>query len=190
MNSTHGARTSHRDTLLDALQSIIMESGVQEVTLDSVAARAGVTKGGLIYHFKSKEALLLALTERLRAQVDAYCVDPQENPQDSVRKFLIARINYAFNMNAQEKKLMANLLMATGSYPSLLGPVKSMYDAGTGELALMEDSAGLALSVWTALDGFVLLEMLNIRHFSALEKQQMQAALITLVEQQLTRPRD
>ena len=184
MASAHGARTSNRDTLLDALESIISEGSVHDVTLDGVAARAGITKGGLIYHFKSKEALLHALMERMRTRLDAYCVDPAADPQLAIKKFLIARIHYAFAMGQQEKKIMANLLAATSTYPSLLGPVKSMYDSRAGDLASAAGGAGLALSVWTALDGFVMLEMLNIRHFSDPEKQQMKAALIALVEQQ------
>ena len=36
-------------------------------SLDAVAARAGVSKGGLLYHFPSKSALFDALTDRLRA---------------------------------------------------------------------------------------------------------------------------
>ncbi|MYN25316.1 TetR/AcrR family transcriptional regulator [Duganella levis] len=190
MTPAHGARTSNRDALLDVLESIISEGSVHDVTLDGVAARAGITKGGLIYHFKSKEALLHALVERMRAKVDAYCVDPKAEPRSAIKKFLIARINYAFTMGAQEKKIMANLLAAASTYPSLLVPVKSMYDSRSGDLAQVAESAGLALSVWTALDGFVMLEMLNIRHFSDLEKQQMQAALIGLVEQQFAAPRD
>ena len=79
---------------------------------------------------------------------------------------------------------MANLLAAASTYPSLMGPVRTMYDSGLDGLARVADTAGLALSVWTALDGFVLLEMLGVRHFSALEKEQMQATLLMLVEQQ------
>lgn len=188
MASTTGARVSNRDALLDVLESLVAEGSVHDVTLDGVAARAGITKGGLIYHFKSKEALLLGLIERMRARVDAHCVDPTLSPQQALKKFLIARIHYAFAMGAQEKKIMANLLAAASSYPSLLEPVKSMYDNGTGHMASLADSAGLALSVWTALDGFVMLEMLNIRHFSETERQQMQDTLIALVERQFTAP--
>jgi AcrR family transcriptional regulator len=188
MTPTNGARVSNRDALLDVLESLIAEGSVHDVTLDGVAARAGITKGGLIYHFKSKEALLHGLVERMRAQLDSYCVDPGLDPQQALRKFLIARINYAFAMGAREKKIMANLLAAASSYPSLLEPVKSMYDNGTGNLASLAESAGLALSVWTALDGFVLLEMLNIRHFSTQERQQMQDTLIALVERQFMAP--
>lgn len=178
------ARLSNRDTLLDVLEAIMSEGSVHDVTLDRVAALAGITKGGLIYHFKSKEALLHALVERMRIRLEAFCVDPTLDPRVALKMFLFARINYAFAMPAKEKKVMANLLAAASTYPSLMGPVHTMYDSGIEGLERIADAAGLALSVWTALDGFVLLEMLNIRHFSALEKQQMQKTLHMLVEAQ------
>ena len=183
MTTAHGARASNRDALLDALEHIISEGSVHGVTLDGVAARAGITKGGLIYHFKSKEMLLHALVERMRMRLDAHCVDPDMSPRLALRKFLIARIHYAFALSAQEKKVMANLLAAASSYPALMAPVKAMYEGGIEGLARVEGTAGMALSVWTALDGFVLLEMLGVRHFSATEKEQMKANLLLQVEQ-------
>jgi len=183
MTSTHSVRASNRNALLDALETLITEGSVHDVTLDGVAALAGVTKSGLIYHFKSKEALLGALVERMRANLDSYCFDDEADPRLALKKFLLGRISFAFGISDAQKKLMANLLAAASSYPAVLKPVKSMYDAGTTDLARVADSAGIGLTVWTTLDGLVLLEMLNLRHFSDAEKQQMQATLVAMVEQ-------
>ena len=51
--------------LLDAASAVIRRDGAQALTLDAVAAEAGVSKGGLLYHFKSKRELLDALVRRL-----------------------------------------------------------------------------------------------------------------------------
>lgn len=183
MNPPYGARSSNRDALLNALESILAEGGVHLVTLEEVAARAGVTKGGLIYHFKSKEALLVGLVERMYARLEARCAPPGADP-GSLKHFLIARIHYAFSLSEAEKRLMGSLLVASSTYPGVMGPVRRMYESGTEALARFRDSAGVGLSVWTTLDGFVLLEMLNIRRFTEQEKQQMQATLLAMVEQQ------
>ena len=42
-----------------------MPRGVPGLTLEAAARGAGVSKGGLLYHFASKEALLAALLARL-----------------------------------------------------------------------------------------------------------------------------
>jgi len=59
---------STRDRLLDAFERLLVGEGSRAATLDAVAAAAGVSKGGLLYHFGSKEALVEGMVERLRAQ--------------------------------------------------------------------------------------------------------------------------
>lgn len=56
---------SARDALLDAYRAILLEDGQRATTLSAVAARAGVSKGGLLYHFTSKETLAEGLIARL-----------------------------------------------------------------------------------------------------------------------------
>lgn len=54
-----------RERILNAGYAIAAESGTAAVTLEAVAARAGVSKGGLLYHFASKEALVAGLVDGL-----------------------------------------------------------------------------------------------------------------------------
>jgi AcrR family transcriptional regulator len=58
------ARASRRAALLDAAVLVIRRDGAQRLTLDAVAAEAGVSKGGVLYHFASKRALIDGLLER------------------------------------------------------------------------------------------------------------------------------
>ena len=41
----------------------------QSLTLDAVGAATGVSKGGVLYHFPTKEALVAALVEQLSSRV-------------------------------------------------------------------------------------------------------------------------
>jgi AcrR family transcriptional regulator len=54
-----------RDAVLDAFEELLIDVGERAATLDAVAKRAGVSKGGLLYHFPNKEALIAATLERL-----------------------------------------------------------------------------------------------------------------------------
>lgn len=62
---------SKREAILDAYLDEIVDRGVGSVTLESVATRAGVSKGGLLYHFPSKQALTDGVAQRLRDYTDA-----------------------------------------------------------------------------------------------------------------------
>ena len=54
-----------RAQLLEAAAHVTIERGLGGLTLDLVARRAGVSKGGLIHHFASKQALIEGLFNEL-----------------------------------------------------------------------------------------------------------------------------
>ena len=66
-----GKSAATRDRLLDAARQILVERGAGHLTLDAVAELAGVSKGGLLYHFPSKPALIEGLAQRLREYTSA-----------------------------------------------------------------------------------------------------------------------
>ena len=70
---THRTRDSERtkETILIAAERLIAEKGVHALTLDEVAARGSVSKGGLLHHFASKRALIDGLAARMIALYDA-----------------------------------------------------------------------------------------------------------------------
>jgi len=72
---------SARDRVLDAYETLLIEAGPAAATLDAVAAAAQVSKGGLLYHFASKDALAAGLLQRLRersaADADAIRTAPE-----------------------------------------------------------------------------------------------------------------
>jgi AcrR family transcriptional regulator len=68
-NQTRSERT--RDAALQAALTIIARDGAAKLTLDAIARESGISKGGLMYQFRSKEAVLTALLERQTAEVAA-----------------------------------------------------------------------------------------------------------------------
>lgn len=61
---------SARDRILDSFEAILSTNGERSATLDAVAAHAGVSKGGLLYHFPNRDALTSGLLERLNMLAD------------------------------------------------------------------------------------------------------------------------
>jgi len=74
---------SARDRILDTFEAILTAEGERGATLDAVAAKAGVSKGGLLYHFRNRDALVDGLLDRLRSHADgdlAAMADAPEGP--------------------------------------------------------------------------------------------------------------
>ena len=65
------AKAQTRDRLLDTAIATVRTHGITGLTLDSVAKEAGVSKGGLLHHFRSKDMLIETMLRRLFAQFAA-----------------------------------------------------------------------------------------------------------------------
>lgn len=59
-----------RRALLDHASRLAVEQGIAAVTVQAVSDAAGVTKGGLLHHFKSKQALVSAVFDELLGTID------------------------------------------------------------------------------------------------------------------------
>src|SRR3954451_17051195 len=72
-------RADTRNRLLNAAGTVVRRDGPRALTLHAVAAAAGVSKGGLLYHFGTKQELIEALVARWLAefQDDIDAADPQ-----------------------------------------------------------------------------------------------------------------
>src|ERR1700690_2422511 len=74
-----------RECLLQAAFRGVYRAGFQSASLDTILASAGVTKGALYYHFKSKEALGYAVVEEVIApDVRGVWLRPLQRAQDPI----------------------------------------------------------------------------------------------------------
>ncbi|MDR1472125.1 MAG: TetR/AcrR family transcriptional regulator [Synergistaceae bacterium] len=83
-----------REQLLASAASVAAERGLGALTLDLVAQRAGVSKGGLIHHFPSRRALVEGLFNHLLALFEssvANYISQDSNPRGRFsRAYLMA----------------------------------------------------------------------------------------------------
>jgi len=57
--------------ILEAAERVILRNGVAKATLDEIAREASISKGGVLHHFPSKEAVLVAVLQGLIARFEA-----------------------------------------------------------------------------------------------------------------------
>lgn len=98
-----------RSVILDAATALVASRG-HEVPLSDVAEAAGVSKGGLLYHFATKDALLEAGAARLCARfrnevLDAALVEPDGEPGRLARAYI--RVSFAEAGGAEARELIA-----------------------------------------------------------------------------------
>lgn len=93
-----------REALIRAGYAEILEKGINSVTLDSVVARAGSSKGGALYYFHTKDDLLHAVLRWLFSQLDR-TLDEVTRSGDSPRSRLAAELEVLFHSAEVNRKL-------------------------------------------------------------------------------------
>lgn len=100
-------RPSNRSRILEAAIRVIQRDGVTGVTFDAVAAEAGVTRGGMMYHFPSREALLKAIHQHLADQWEAMLEAAAGKPlQDTTSEERIAAYAITSAQSATRSELL------------------------------------------------------------------------------------
>ena len=123
-------------------QSLSAEIGAGRLTLEAVAERAGLSKGGLLYNFPTKDALLQAMIQRMIDQVAAEKEALAGQPPGRGRTWrhgscTTTLLNICCGGKMQE---VANgMLAATAENPRLLDPVREVINKTLDELKTTSD---------------------------------------------------
>lgn len=99
-----------RRQLLDVAAQVSSEKGLDHLTLDTVAREAGVSKGGLLHHFPSKQALLHGLCDEMLERLDAQIAEIMEKDPEPVGRFSRAYLEAISNYEAGEDAKRAGVL--------------------------------------------------------------------------------
>ena len=144
------AATDTRRRLLDAATRVVRRDGARALTLDAVAAEAGVSKGGLLYHFKSKHDLVQAMVDRWLEQFGR---EMGEADSDFVRGYIKAS-------TPDEHEL--GMLAALVADPSLLVAVREQYGIWQDRVQREARDPVDATVARLAADGLWLAELLGM----------------------------
>jgi AcrR family transcriptional regulator len=143
-------RGDTRAKLLDAAGAVIRRDGPQALTLDAVAAQAGVSKGGLLYHFKSKRELLDGLVDRW---MDDFQRDIDAESGNFARRYVAANDG----AHAEEVGMLAALV----ADPQVLAAVRDRHETWQDRVASEGGDPVDATVARLAADGLWLADLLG-----------------------------
>ncbi|MGE0974058.1 TetR family transcriptional regulator [Staphylococcus cohnii] len=121
------ARVSKRIQLLEAAAAIVNEQDSEYLTLDAVAKKAGVSKGGLLYHFKNKFALIQGLVDHADELYRNNVNEHVKNESQEVGKLLRAFIEATREHRSENASITSGMLAAQGINSNLLLPLQDTY---------------------------------------------------------------
>jgi AcrR family transcriptional regulator len=126
-----------KSVLLDAASEIVLRDGVSALTLDAVARSAGVSKGGLLYHFASKRDLVEALIARVaEVFVASDAMDGRiGEPGRATRAYLRCSLESSGEPGSAEERLAAALFAGMLVDPALLDTARGLWNAWQHDIA-------------------------------------------------------
>jgi AcrR family transcriptional regulator len=172
-----------RNRLLEAALDTMREYGYGGLTLDAVARNAGVSKGGLLHHFRSKEALIEAILRHLFSEFEVRVQSYYEEDTQQPGRLLRAYVRATFEDDPPPIELAAMLLSALSETPTLVKIVQE--DFGQWRERLLNDGVQRirARIIWQAADAYWLDKMMGNDELTPAMRQEMVDELIRLTEE-------
>lgn len=158
-----------RNVILDAAETVVATMGVANLTFEEVARVANVSKGGVLYHFPSKEALTEAMIERFIGRFDTAVAEAAESDGVAIGRNVRAYVRATMGEPPLTGELFdrANgaITAALANYPERLEPVRQQ---SARSQTMIEDGTLdpiFATIVRLAIDGMWLAENFNLMRF-------------------------
>ncbi|MFO7189937.1 MAG: helix-turn-helix domain-containing protein [Pseudomonadota bacterium] len=181
MVETHSAAVPARERILEAAERVVTDVGPARLTLDLVAQAAGVSKGGLLYHFPSKESLLVGLSaryvERRRAAIEAAKADICG--QDAARDVKACIVGMLLD-GSSTKEMGAALLAAAANDFALLESIRQCTAQHTEQLASAGGNFARAAIACLAVEGLKMRECLRVSSFTEEQRAQIVEELLKI----------
>ncbi|NMG09054.1 TetR family transcriptional regulator [Brasilonema sp. UFV-L1] len=123
------SRSATREALVRAASQVVINKGVEALTLDAVAQQAGVSKGGLLYHFPNKDALIGGMVEQLIQDFEAVLQTEfdQDDAPGTPGQWVRAYIRATLRFSKQSLALIARLSSIATNSPNVL-EIAKVYD--------------------------------------------------------------
>ena len=157
-----------RDQILEAALRVVEEKGANHLTIDAVAACANFSKGGVLYHFPSKKALLSGMLD--------YLIEANEkriNALGNSDNILAAYLHKENQMTAAERRASQALLAAAAEDPELLIPARDYMKRLVNEISQSSQKPTEALTLLLAREGIRFLDILEINPMSSKQTREV-----------------
>lgn len=169
-------RSSTRDRIMEAATAVAQAVGPAHLSLDAVAEKAGVSKGGLLYHFPTKASLIKAIIERHLETVERSAgLEGDAAPPDGC-SVALALIRSFCSTPASKPGGAEGFLAAMAETPDLLEPVRA-HNQRMVDCLRKSREPEVALMTFLVVEGLRFLQIFDANPITATETEQIFATL-------------
>ena len=151
-----------RDRILQAAEAVALRDGARHLTLEAAAREAGVSKGGVLYHFPSKHALLDGMLQRFVETVGQEIETHRDRFRDLANPTLRA-VNATMRARLQGPDSVRIALIAThAESPSTNAKLREVFAAHWERIKTETADPEGALTIWCAIEGLQFFSLFNV----------------------------
>ncbi|MBO6555561.1 MAG: TetR/AcrR family transcriptional regulator [Pseudomonadales bacterium] len=161
-----------RSEILQAALQVVEESGANHLTIDRVAERAGFSKGGVLYHFKSKKDLLRGMLDNL-IENSIQRIEARRTNGNSLE----ALLHEENQMTDAERRASLALVAAAAEAPELLEPARQYINQVLKQIASESKDPEQALILFLANEGLRFLNIFEINPMNSTQAKEVSKKL-------------
>lgn len=157
--------TSLTDRVLDAAEAVVVRQGIANLTLDAVAAEAGISKGGLLYHFSNKDRLIEAMVTRCASGWRECLFESYESVPPGpgrMARAMLSHLGDAQEWTEQCQRSSSAVFAALAQNPQLIEPMRRVYAESLGLLLEEGLAPGVGEAIGAVLDGLWMRRVLGL----------------------------
>ncbi|WP_068672230.1 TetR/AcrR family transcriptional regulator [Oceanobacillus sp. Castelsardo] len=151
-----------RRLILDTAKQIILDSDFSSLTLDAVAKKANISKGGLLYHFPNKESLIKGLAQYIFDEFTFLFYKYAENDMNETGKWTRALIETTKFDLEHNGELNVGILAISFLEPEIAKDISESYMTILKKLEDDKINPLTATIIRHTLDGIYYSQLLNV----------------------------
>jgi AcrR family transcriptional regulator len=176
-------RTNSREKILAAAADVAREAGPGSLSLDAIALRAGVSKGGLLYNFPTKAKLMQGLVERYLSEFE-HALETERANSTGCESLLSVYIRLAARECEETKPSASWIFSAIAEDPDFLAPIKTFRQALFQRLKTETPDKNALLICYLAIEGLRSMNLFDSDILSHDEREALVASLLSVASSQ------
>ncbi|WP_421916013.1 TetR family transcriptional regulator [Mesorhizobium sp.] len=175
-------RPNSREKILAAAADVARETGPGSLSLDAVASRAGVSKGGLLYNFPTKAKLMQGLVEDYLHEFEQALESAARTSDVSGESPLAAYIRLSANDCEDTQPSASWIFSAIAEDPDFLAPIKSFKQQLFQRLKGETPSLKALLICFLAIEGLRSMNLFDSDILSQNERELLVSSLLEIAK--------
>lgn len=165
-------RNETREKIYKAAMQLAARDGLLTLTLDKVAEESGLSKGGVMHHFATKEALLSGVIMHFTDQVEremTRLVADDPNPSYRWARAMLRMMTSSDDTSTElmqsrqtMERFMLSVMAATVHNPEIVKPIQAIGQRLRGRLTSVPEEGLEQLIMWLAMDGLFLWQFVGM----------------------------